>query len=204
MDIHRILSAPALVETASWTAAAATIIAAVIVAANLGSRITGWGFVVFTFGSLAWMLNAAGTGQTSLLLTNGLLTVINLAGIWRWLGRQARYEQRGADAARRSRRRRVPTLFALDQLGGAAITDSKGEKLGTVVDAMLRCSDGGLAYLVISDRGLAGVNETLRALDPRQLRFDQDTIHATISRERFTALAPLKDDAWPTSLHDPS
>ena len=79
-------------EIAGWVASIATMIAAVMVAANLGTRITGWGFVVFTFGSLSWSLVAVLSGQNSLLITNGFLTIVNLAGIWRWLGRQTQFE----------------------------------------------------------------------------------------------------------------
>ncbi len=39
---------------ATWLAPIATTIAALMTASNLGTRITGWGFVVFTVGSLAW------------------------------------------------------------------------------------------------------------------------------------------------------
>ena len=39
----------------AWVATVATIIAALMTASNLGPRITGYGFVVFTVGSLAWL-----------------------------------------------------------------------------------------------------------------------------------------------------
>ena len=39
--------------TLSWVATIATIVAATITASNLGSRITGYGFIVFTIGSIA-------------------------------------------------------------------------------------------------------------------------------------------------------
>ncbi len=38
-----------------WVATVATIIAASMTAANLGTRITGYGFAVFLVGSLAWL-----------------------------------------------------------------------------------------------------------------------------------------------------
>ena len=38
---------------ATWVAPIATTIAALMTASNLGSRITGYGFIVFTIGSLA-------------------------------------------------------------------------------------------------------------------------------------------------------
>ena len=42
-------------QTVSWIATAATIIAACFTASNLGSRVTGIGFIIFTIGSIAWI-----------------------------------------------------------------------------------------------------------------------------------------------------
>jgi len=52
-----------MAETISWVATVATIIAASMTAANLGTRITGYGFVVFTIGALCWI--AVGALRTS-------------------------------------------------------------------------------------------------------------------------------------------
>ncbi|MEK7456583.1 MAG: hypothetical protein AABZ76_16905 [Pseudomonadota bacterium] len=43
-------------DLAGWIAPAATMIAAMMTAANLGARVTGWGFGVFTLGSIAWSI----------------------------------------------------------------------------------------------------------------------------------------------------
>lgn len=83
---------------ANWVAPIATTIAAIIVAANLGTKITGWGFIFFCVGSVGWMIVGAVTGQANLLWQNALLFVVNLIGVWRWLGIRARYEK-GAGAA---------------------------------------------------------------------------------------------------------
>src|SRR6202007_1871385 len=91
-----------MIETAGWLAPAATMIAAMMTAANLGARVTGWGFVVFTVGSIGWCAIALSTGQQNLLWTNGFLTLVNGVGIWRWLGRKARYEAGGKSAEVRS------------------------------------------------------------------------------------------------------
>ena len=95
---------------ANWVAPIATTIAAVMVAANLGSRFTGWGFVVFTIGSLGWIAIGALTDQPNLLWQNVFLFVVNVIGIWRWLGLRAR-DEKGAgkatgDSARIFRRQR--------------------------------------------------------------------------------------------------
>src|SRR5947209_12411375 len=87
-----------MADTVSWIATIATIIAASMTAANLGARITGYGFCVFLVGSLAWLATGLLTGQSALTWTNVVLTVLNVFGIWRWLGRQAKVEE-GARAA---------------------------------------------------------------------------------------------------------
>ena len=99
-------------DAAGWIAPIATMIAAMMTAANLGPRVTGWGFVVFTVGSLAWSTVAIATGQANLLWTNGFLTLVNLVGIWRWLGREAKYDD-GAKTARSESdaMRAAPALF---------------------------------------------------------------------------------------------
>ncbi len=95
---------------ANWIAPLATTIAAIMVAANLGSRFTGWGFVVFTIGSIGWIAIGVLTDQPNLLWQNAFLTLVNAVGIWRWLGLRARYEKGSAkatgDSARIFRRSR--------------------------------------------------------------------------------------------------
>ena len=44
-----------MADIISWVATVATIVAAFMTAANLGSRVTGYGFAVFTFGALCWI-----------------------------------------------------------------------------------------------------------------------------------------------------
>ena len=83
---------------ANWVAPIATTIAAVMVAANLGTRITGLGFIVFSIGSVGWIVIGAVTDQPSLMWQNVFLLFVNIVGIWRWLGIRARYEK-GAGAA---------------------------------------------------------------------------------------------------------
>ena len=50
------------VELAEWVAHAATMVAAMMTAANVGARVTGWGFVVFTISSIAWSFIGKATG----------------------------------------------------------------------------------------------------------------------------------------------
>jgi hypothetical protein len=175
-------------------------IAAMLTAANLGPHVTGWGFVVFTFGSIAWCLVAIDQDQQNLLWTNGFLTLVNAAGVWRWLGRQARYEEGGHKAAARSAAARVPTLFAVGALSGAKLTGRSGEPIGVVVEGMMRCSDAGLAYLVVSEGGIGGVGERLHAIHPHEMRFSEEGVACDLTAEQLERLPVLEQDGWPVSL----
>lgn len=189
-----------LTGLAGWVAPAATMIAAMMTAANLGARFTGWGFVVFTIGSIAWSVVAISSGQQNLLWTNGFLTLVNLVGIWRWLGRQARYEDGGRQAAARSGASHVPSLFPVGAMAGGRVAGRNGETLGHVVDAMVRCADLGIAYVVISDDGVGGLGERLFAFDPAELRLSEDGFSCDLSSEELTARTPIEADRWPVSI----
>lgn len=187
-------------EIAGWIAPAATMIAAMMTASNLGARVTGWGFVVFTVGSISWSIVAMLTDQQNLLLTNLFLTLVNMVGVWRWLGRQARFEEGGLNAARHSNAARVPSLFSADRMIGMPVTDCEGERLGVIVDAMIHCERTDIAYAVISDGGVAGIGETLRALPPDELTFSSEEVVASITAERFRALPAFEADDWPAAV----
>jgi hypothetical protein len=98
-----------MLDPAGWIAPAATMIAAIMTAANLGARVTGWGFAVFSVGALAWVIVGATTGQHNLLWSNAFLLLVDLIGVWRWLGRRARYDEAAEAASARSAASRAPT-----------------------------------------------------------------------------------------------
>jgi len=186
-------------EIAGWIAPIATMIAAMMTAANLGARVTGWGFAVFTIGSISWAIVGVGSGQQNLLLTNIFLTLVNAVGIWRWLGRQARYEEGGEAATMRSSTAHGPTLFAVGAIAGAKLIGRGGEPIGIVVDGMMRCNDAGLAYVVVSEGGIGGVGERLHALSPAELRFSAEGISCTLSADDLRSRIVLESDDWPAS-----
>lgn len=184
-----------------WMVPAATITAALMTASNLGARVTGWGFVVFAVSSVGWITAdmMAGDPSPSLLVAHCVLLVVNLFGVWRWLGRQARYEDGSARASVRSRWARVPTLFSAGSIIGAKVRQRQGESRGTVVDAMLKCDDKRLAYVVISEGGIGGAGETLRAVPPEHLEFEANDVACDLRDEEWQALPPIEGDRWPTT-----
>jgi hypothetical protein len=176
-------------DVAGWVAPIATAIAAVMTAANLGARVTGWGFVVFTVGSIGWCMVGLTSGQTNLLATNAFLTLVNALGIWRWLGRQANYEKTGAAATDASRKApSVPTQRSATALAGAEVTHRDGSPAGKLIEMMLDCDSAAIAYLVVATGGVGGVGETLKAVPPGQWQLGADSIKLGIDAPAFAAL----------------
>lgn len=192
-----------IADIAGWVAPVATAIAAIMTAANLGARVTGWGFVVFLIGSLAWSAVGATTGQTNLLLTNGFLTLVNLLGVWRWLGRQARYEKGGEAAAAASAARAAPDLRTLSSLIGAEVIDCDGDRVGEAIEALLECDGGRLDHIVIRSGGIGGVGEKLSAVACRDVLIRQDGVTLTLAKARFDALPEWVPEAGPCSAAGP-
>lgn len=184
-------------DLAGWLAPAATMIAAMMTAANVGPRVTGWGFVVFTLGSLAWVGVAVSSGQQNLLLTNGFLTLVNLVGIWRWLGRQARYAAGGKAAAAQSAAGPAPTLTSIAALPGTQLTGQDDAALGIVVDAMMQCEDSRLAYIVVSEGGVIGVGERLHALPLSMITMSETGVACDLTADDLKALDIIDPEIWP-------
>ena len=182
-----------MADTISWVATVATIIAASMTAANLGSRITGYGFCVFLVGSLSWLVSGLLTGQPALTWTNVVLTLLNAFGIWRWLGRQAKVEEGARTAAEASERLPGETLFPVSLLQRAPVL-SQGAEVGHCLDAMAGCNSGTLSYVVVSQGGVAGVGETLRRLPWASARVDGEQV---ITDADLSQLEELPRDQWP-------
>jgi hypothetical protein len=163
-----------MAETISWIATIATIIAASMTAANLGSRLTS---------------------QPALMWTNVVLTVLNIFGIWRWLGRQARIEEGASVAAEASQQSSGESLFPVSLLLKAPIEDESGAVLGTCVDAMAGCNSGALRYVVVSEGGVAGVGETLRRIPWPQSRMESGRL--ITGAARIDLFAEIERDEWP-------
>ena len=68
-------------------AAATTVIAAALIAANRNARVMVAGFALFIVAALAWMADGWLEGKASLVIQNVILLAINVLGVWRWLPR---------------------------------------------------------------------------------------------------------------------
>lgn len=73
------------VEIVRWLATGTGIVAAIIVSLKLSNIMTGWGFVIFTASSVAWIFAGYADSLPSLVVQNAVLTVINMAGVYRWM-----------------------------------------------------------------------------------------------------------------------
>lgn len=183
-----------MADIAGWLALAATCIAALMTASNLGARVTGWGFVVFTVGAAAWIVVGLATQQTQLLWSNIFLGLVNLFGIWRWLGRRARFSD-AADAEQElSQEQPGEALFAASGLDGMPVKGRDGGVLAYAVDAMLACGGGGLSHLVIREGGVAGIGETLRRLPWRDVQVRDRALLTKLSAAELSRL-PIVEPA---------
>lgn len=69
-----------------WIAAIGTIIAASLVAADLGRRWTGFGFVLFSIVAVLWVYSGLSADDgMPIAVQNGILLIVNLFGVWQFL-----------------------------------------------------------------------------------------------------------------------
>lgn len=187
-------------DIAEWLAPVATMIAAMMTASNIGARVTGWGFVVFTLGSIAWTIVGLGSGQTSLIAANGFLILVNLLGVWRWLGRQRAYEDGAKSAKKASRRSTSPTLFPATGIAGMPVVDRTGTSLGKAVEALIECQSGQISYVVVSSTCTAGIGEDLRAVNGEAIIYYSEKLQLKMDRKTFEDIAPITSEIWPASV----
>ncbi len=78
-----------LLQILQWYGAAASVIAAGLIAADLGRRITGWAFVLFVTSSIALVAwGFLGKDSTGIGVQNILMLAINLFGVYQYLVRK--------------------------------------------------------------------------------------------------------------------
>ena len=84
-----------VLEIIKWLASGTGMLAAIMVAADLGRRWTGIAFVIFTASSLLWIAGGLMDEEGALTTQNVVMLGINLFGIYRWLIRQPRAQSKG-------------------------------------------------------------------------------------------------------------
>jgi hypothetical protein len=77
-----------LVEILEWYAAGAAVVAAAVVAMDLGRRATGWAMVLFVTSSIAFIAYGLVDEEGALATQNFILLGINLVGVYRYLIRK--------------------------------------------------------------------------------------------------------------------
>ncbi|MFC4295271.1 hypothetical protein ACFO0A_09400 [Novosphingobium tardum] len=68
-----------------WIGAIGAIVAAAMIALDLGRRVTGWGFVLFVAVSVVWIVSGVINHTVPLIAQNGILLAINAWGVWQYL-----------------------------------------------------------------------------------------------------------------------
>ena len=68
-----------------WIAAVGTMLAAAMIAADLGRKATGWGFVLFCAVAVTWIVAGLTSGAMPIAAMNGVLLLINAWGVWQYL-----------------------------------------------------------------------------------------------------------------------
>ncbi|WP_338445836.1 hypothetical protein V5F89_11860 [Pelagerythrobacter marensis] len=68
-----------------WIAAIGTMIAAGLIAADLGRKATGWGFVLFCAVAITWIVSGLTSGAMPIAAMNAILLAINAWGVWQYL-----------------------------------------------------------------------------------------------------------------------
>ena len=79
---HALLSMNGPLE---WIAAIGTMIAAGMIAADLGRKVTGYGFVLFCAVAVTWIVSGLTSDALPIAAMNIILLAINTWGVWQYL-----------------------------------------------------------------------------------------------------------------------
>ncbi|HEX8535792.1 MAG TPA: hypothetical protein VF662_16655 [Allosphingosinicella sp.] len=73
-------------ELIEWYATVSGVIAALMLASDLGRKVTGFGFVLFCTMNVAWIVHARTQPEGGgLMWQNGILFAVNLLGVYQYL-----------------------------------------------------------------------------------------------------------------------
>ena len=128
------------------------------------------------------------TGQPALVWTNIVLTVLNIFGIWRWLGRQSRVEEGACTAAQVSEAAPGETLFPMSLCSATLMIDCAGQEVGHCIDAMAGCASGRLNYLVAPQGGRGGRRRNAAPAVVEHARVEEERVTVSISGPEFDRL----------------
>ncbi len=68
-----------------WIAAIGTMLAAGLIAIDLGRKVTGFGFVLFCVVSITWIVAGVINDTMPIAVMNAILLLINGWGVWQYL-----------------------------------------------------------------------------------------------------------------------
>jgi uncharacterized membrane protein YphA (DoxX/SURF4 family) len=75
-----------MAELIEWYATISGVIAALMLASDLGRKVTGFGFVLFCTMNIAWIVHARSQPEGGgLMWQNGILFAVNLLGVYQYL-----------------------------------------------------------------------------------------------------------------------
>jgi len=73
-------------EIIEWYATISGVVAALMLASDLGRKVTGFGFVLFCTMNVAWIVHAQSQPEGGgLMWQNGILFAVNLLGVYQYL-----------------------------------------------------------------------------------------------------------------------
>ncbi len=73
-------------ELIEWYATISGVIAALMLASDLGRKVTGFGFILFCTMNVAWIVHARTQPEgEGLMWQNGILFAVNLLGVYQYL-----------------------------------------------------------------------------------------------------------------------
>ena len=73
-------------EVVEWYATISGVIAALMLASDLGRKVTGFGFVLLCTMNIAWIVHAQSQPEGGgLMWQNGILFAVNLLGVYQYL-----------------------------------------------------------------------------------------------------------------------
>ena len=85
-------------EILEWYATVSGIVAALMIAADVNRKVTGWGFVLFCTMNVAWIWFGTIDDTAGLTTQNVVLFAINVLGIYRYLFRKQPLHPKGSPA----------------------------------------------------------------------------------------------------------